>query len=81
MRYHFLAYAEDSYDYRASEDYVLDIYLKPTLKRIKFEKDRIDEFITDYVVDLECFFRSLSVILQKVAKEEKYYKVFFNEES
>jgi len=76
MRYHFLAYAEDTYDYRATEDYVLSIYLKPTLKNIKSDEAKLEIFIEDYVSDLENFFKSLAKIVKRVPTKEKYYKLF-----
>lgn len=76
MRYHFLAYAEDTYDYKATEDYVLKIYLKPTLKNIKSDQAKLEKFIEDYVSDLEDYFQSLAEIVKKVSIKEKYYKLF-----
>lgn len=76
MRYHFLAYAEDLYDYKATEDYVLNNYLKLTLKSIKSDRVELEKFIKDYVTDLEVFFESLVSIVRKVQKKEKYYKLF-----
>lgn len=76
MRYHFLAYAEDKYDFKATEDYVLKNYLKPTLKDIKSDEAKLEIFIADYVSDLEKFFKSLAEIVKRVPTKEKYYKLF-----
>lgn len=76
MRYHFLAYADDKYDYRASENYVLDEYLKKTLKGIKSNEDKLEQFISEYTTDLTTFFKSFLNILQKTKSDKKYYKIF-----
>ena len=76
MRYHFLSYAEDKYDYKATEDYVLNIYLKTTLKGIKLDQVKLEYFINDYVSDLNIFFKSFLNIMKKVPVDENYYKLF-----
>lgn len=76
MRYHFLAYADDNYDYDASVNYVLDNYLKVTLKPLRSDQDALRKFIKDYVSDLSLFYKSFLQIIHKVEAEEKYYKLF-----
>jgi uncharacterized protein with ParB-like and HNH nuclease domain len=76
MRYHFLSYAEDKYDYKATEDYVLNIYLKTTLKNIKSDQAKLGSFIEDYVGDLNSFFKSFLSIIRKVPDDKKYYQLF-----
>jgi len=76
MRYHFLSYANDKYDYRATANYVLDDYLKKTLKDKKRDKAILSEFIKDYVNDLELFFSSFADVMENVSKNSKYYKLF-----
>jgi len=72
MRYHFLAYRNDDipdrYDYYASIDYVLDIFLKQTLKDV-VKQNELSTFICDYVSDLSLFFNSLRDLLKKVDNE------------
>ncbi|MEK0336835.1 MAG: DUF262 domain-containing HNH endonuclease family protein [Nitrosopumilus sp.] len=76
MRYHFLSFANDKYDYRATANYVLNDYLKKTLKDKKRDKVTLSEFIKDYVTDLELFFSSFADVLNNVSKNSKYYKLF-----
>jgi hypothetical protein len=76
MRYHFLAYADDLYDFDASESYVLDNYLKSTLKPLRGDNYRLEKFIRSYVADLSLFFESFVRILRRVSQDTKYYKLF-----
>ena len=76
MRYHFLAFADDKYDFDATEDYVLTYYLKPTLKDLRVNKEKLEAFIISYVADLNLFFESLANILKRVPASPRYYKLF-----
>jgi len=70
MRYHFFAYPNDLYDYNATANYVLDVFLKNTLKSKKSDLNELDAFIHDYVTDLSEFFASMLDIVRKVKKSE-----------
>lgn len=74
MRYHFLAFENEKYDYNATVNYVLDIFLKGTLKSIKSDKGSLRDFINIYIEDLSLFFKSFVELLQRVERK-KYYKV------
>lgn len=76
MRYHFLAYADDLYDYKATENYVLNIFLKKSLKKLKGNSTELTTFINNYVEDLSIFFKSFMELTEKVKNESKYYKLF-----
>lgn len=80
MRYHFLAYKNDNisdkYDYYASLNYILETFLKQTLKELKSNSTSLNDFINDYVTDLYLFFESLLEIVTKADTQEKYYKLF-----
>ncbi len=76
MRYHYLAYADDLYDYDAPESYVLDTYLKKSLKPLRTNKTKLKKFILDYVNDLEKFYASFAHIVERVKTNPKYYKLF-----
>jgi uncharacterized protein with ParB-like and HNH nuclease domain len=76
MRYHYLAYANDLYDYDANESYVLDIYLKKTLKPLRASKVKLEKFILDYIQDLDNFYKCLLAVVQRVKTVPKYYKLF-----
>lgn len=75
MRYHFLSFKNEKYDYKATENYVLDIFLKGTLKLTKTNKRDLRIFIDNYILDLRKFFESLVQLLQKT-DQKKYYKLF-----
>lgn len=76
MRYHFLAFADDLYDFDASEGYVLDNYLKSTLKPLRGDNEKLEKFIRGYVADLSLFFESFVRILRRVPQIKRYYKLF-----
>jgi len=76
MRYHFLAFADNLYDFDASESYVLDNYLKSTLKPLRGDNNRLEKFIRGYVADLSLFFESFVRILRRVSQDKRYYKLF-----
>lgn len=76
MRYHFLAYADEMYDYDAPESYVLDTYLKKTLKPLRTDNKKLKEFIENYVTDLEAFYQSLANLVEKVKFNPRYFKLF-----
>lgn len=78
MRYHFLAFADSLYDYRATESYVLDVFLKKTLKPLRAKQAELKKFIENYVDDLTVFFESFLRILKRVSRKPKYYKLFIN---
>jgi uncharacterized protein with ParB-like and HNH nuclease domain len=76
MRYHYLAYADDMYDYDAPESYVLDTYLKKSLKRLRTDRTELKKFIQDYVIDLAKFYKCFAQIVEHVKIDPKYYKLF-----
>jgi uncharacterized protein with ParB-like and HNH nuclease domain len=78
MRYHFLAYADQHYDFDATENYVLDIYLKQCLKDLRNDQENLEKFILDYVFDLNNFFASFVNILERVKDDIRYFKLFVN---
>jgi len=76
MRYHYLAYAEDLRDRDAPESYVLDTYLKKSLKPLRTSPARLRRFIQDYVTDLRDYFDSFARLVARVKTDPKYYKLF-----
>ena len=76
MRYHFIAYPNDKYDYNATANYVLDVFLKNVLKSKKSDLNNLESFIQEYVEDLTIFFENMLIIVNKVKTEKKYYKIF-----
>ncbi len=75
MRYHFLAFQNDHYDYNATINDVLEIFLKSNLKTIKTDANKLRAFITKYVEDLSVFFSAFLEILKRLSQTE-YYKIF-----
>jgi len=65
LRYHYFAFngeqhdVESGADYNATSETVLESFLKPALKAMRGEKERLVKFISDYVSDLEVFFKGL----------------------
>ncbi|MCW7506100.1 DUF262 domain-containing protein [Leptospira paudalimensis] len=77
FRYHFLAYDNQKYDYKASSDYILEHFLKGHLKEIRISITDLEKFVSDYVDDLELFYHSFQNLIEKV-KKIHYYKYFCN---
>ncbi len=79
MRYHFVSYSDEDYD--ASATYVLN-FLKIKLdnyRKVGKEKGgyaKVEEFISDYIESIQLFFESLNSLINKVAKNRKYFKLF-----
>lgn len=76
MRYHYLAYAEDLRDRDAPESYVLDTYLKKSLKPLRTSQAKLRKFIQDYVTDLREYYDSFARLVGRVKTDPKYYKLF-----
>ena len=76
MRYHFLGFPSEFYDFKPSTDYVLDGFLKKTLKSLQVDKAGLKQFVAVYVADLRRFFGSLLKLVERVRTEPRYYKMF-----
>ena len=74
MRYHFLSYPNEKYDYDAVADYVLNEFLKATLKKLRGQTDALATFLRSYVTDLASFFASFTALIEKTNTDERYYK-------
>lgn len=74
MRYHFLSYPNDKYDYDAGADYVLNEFLKATLKKHRGQPGALATFLRSYVTDLAAFFASFTALIEKTSTDERYYK-------
>lgn len=77
FRFHFLAYNNNKYDCKTSSDYVLEEFLKGHLKEIRSSETELENFISNYIEDLELFYSSLETLVAKV-ENLNYYKDFFN---
>jgi uncharacterized protein with ParB-like and HNH nuclease domain len=74
MRYHYIAYENKNYDYNASINDVLELFLKLNLKEIKDDKKSLCNFIKSYIDDILKFFKGFKQIVERI-KLEKYYKL------
>lgn len=74
--YHYVTYFADNYD--PSAEYVLK-NIKQRLTEIRRKDDfkrELANFINQYIESLKSFFKNLNIIISKVEKETKYYKMF-----
>ena len=76
MRYHFLAYDSKMHDFKATARFVLDDFLKGTLKELKADPQQLDGFLENYKNDLQICFESLFSVLKRVREDKLYYKLF-----
>jgi uncharacterized protein with ParB-like and HNH nuclease domain len=75
MRYHFLSYDSDYYDFKPTLNYVLDGFLKKTLRAKQGNPDKLSSFMTSYVTDLRAFFSNFLGVVRRVESEPRYYKL------
>ena len=81
FRYHYFAFNGDEhcsnagFDYNATSETVLEGFLKPTLKMLRGNKDRLRAFILDYVSDLSDFFNQLLVLIEGTRSSKALYLV------
>jgi hypothetical protein len=76
MRYHFLSFRNEFYDFKPTADYVLDKFLKKSLKKRQTDLAELSGFVKGYVLDLAAFFRSFLELVQRVCADARYYKLF-----
>lgn len=75
LRYHFLGFPSEFYDFKPSTDYVLDGFLKKTLRALQSDRDSLKTFAGVYVADLQRFFASALALIKRVRTEPRYYKL------
>jgi hypothetical protein len=76
MGYHFLAFESDWHDYTATPAYVLNTFLKDSLKQDQADSPAaLTTFITDYVTDLRAFFEALNRLVARVGTDASYFKI------
>lgn len=82
LRYHYLAFngqrhqVNSGFDYNATSDTVLNDFLKPSLKNMRAQPDRMRAFIEDYVGDLADFFKKLLALVEGMRSDKKLYLTF-----
>lgn len=76
MGYHFLAFESEWHDYTATPAYVLNSFLKDSLKQDQADSPAaLTTFITDYVTDLRAFFEALNRLVARVGTDVGYFKL------
>lgn len=79
LRYHYFAFngephdVESGADFNATSETVLESFLKPALKRMRSDRARLSAFITDYVSDLERFFKGLLELAETTRSNREMY--------
>lgn len=82
LRYHYFAFNADVHgvdagsDYNATSETVLETFLKPSLKSMRGDKERLKGFILDYVEDIASFFRGLLEIIELLRNDRALYMLF-----
>ena len=82
LRYHYLAFDASDYIpgvgfvYRATSDYVLNHFLKPSLKTLRNQPEHLARFIRNYVADLSKFFLALRQLLEGARNIEALFQTF-----
>jgi hypothetical protein len=82
LRYHYLAFDPTSYDsqagfdFYATSDYVLNAFIKGTLKRLRSSPEKLVNFIQQYVDDLSAFFKAMSDLVDETRSEESVFQIF-----
>jgi len=79
LRYHYFAFdgekhdVESGADYSATSETVLESFLKPALKSMRNDRERLAAFIEDYVCDLERFFKGLLALAEATRSDRELY--------
>ncbi|RRW40028.1 DUF262 domain-containing protein [Pseudomonas luteola] len=79
LRYHYFAFDGERHDvvsgadYNATSETVLESFLKPALKRMRGDRERLSAFIKDYVCDLERFFKGLLRLVEATRNNRELY--------
>lgn len=79
LRYHYFAFDGEKHDvdsgadYSATSETVLESFLKPALKGMRNDRERLAAFIEDYVCDLERFFKGLLELAEATRSNRELY--------
>ena len=82
LRYHYLAFDSSTFDpvpsfnYGASTEFVLNSFLKATLKRLRHHQEQLKKFVESYTADLAAFFLALRHLLEASRCSEKLFALF-----
>jgi hypothetical protein len=78
LRYHYLAFNGAPFgvtvgDFWATSEGVLESFLKPGLKELRADADRLKAFITSYTADLTQFFGAFEALIQATRSDKQAY--------
>ena len=79
LRYHYLAFDGTPFgiaaggDYSATTETVLEEFLKPALKSLRGDADKLRAFIEAYITDLKDFFASLEALVEATRADMRAY--------
>jgi hypothetical protein len=79
LRYHYFAFDGEKHgvqagaDYGATSETVLESFLKPALKGMRNDPERLAAFIEGYVCDLERFFKGLLALAEATRSNRELY--------
>ncbi|MCX4176797.1 MULTISPECIES: DUF262 domain-containing protein [Paraburkholderia] len=79
LRYHYLAFDGTRFgvaaggDYSATSETVLEAFLKPALKDLRGDQEKLNEFIKAYTTDLTEFFAGLEALIQSTRTDMQSY--------
>ncbi|TBW33670.1 DUF262 domain-containing protein [Azotobacter chroococcum] len=82
FRYHYFAFDGEPYDapcgvdYNATSETVLEEFLKPSLKGMRSDRERLRKFIEAYVSDLASFFKGLLGLVTTTRQDRQLYMLF-----
>jgi hypothetical protein len=82
LRYHYFAFdgapfeLEAGADYSATADTVLETFLKPALRDLRSDPDRLHHFISSYSEDLAAFFGAFEALLGATRTDLATYLLF-----
>lgn len=82
FRYHYFAYNADDlgistpFDYNATSETVLKDFLKPTLKELRSDTEKLKALIQGYVDDLANFFQTFRSIIEATRTDKLLYLLF-----
>ncbi len=82
LRYHYFAFDGDPFDlesgadYSATADTVLETFLKPALRDLRCDPDRLRHFISSYSQDLAAFFGAYESLLAATRSDLETYLLF-----
>ena len=86
LRYHYSAFdglkfgTSAGADFNPTAETVLEVFLKPTLSRLRADVEALQAFITDYTVDLANFFGGLESLLDSTRTDKANYLLFVTQD-